>query len=74
MLVCNAVTKINVDKLVQYTKDQSTSRTIDSVSYLSDDKTYLFSGTKDSVVNPKVMGHLQEYYGNFLYLSDCDQI
>lgn len=62
--------KINVDNLVKYTKDQANAGTIDAIENLSDDRTYLFSGTKDRVVNPDVVKSLEEYYKNFLSSSN----
>jgi poly(3-hydroxybutyrate) depolymerase len=56
----------NIDQLISYTNTQATKGTIDPVSNLKDDKIYLFSGTKDSVVNPTVVQSLKEYYAEFV--------
>ena len=57
---------INVDTLVKYTNTNAASKTIDDVSNLANDKVFLFSGTKDATVNPKVMNALEEYYSAFI--------
>jgi hypothetical protein len=62
--------KIDLDTLVSYTKDQAALGTIDSVENLLNDRTYLFSGTKDSVVDPKVVSALKDYYSYFLSPSN----
>lgn len=58
------------DTLIKYTKDEAVQGNIDAVSNLKDDKIYLFSGTKDTVVNPKVMHALQDYYNAFVTPSN----
>jgi poly(3-hydroxybutyrate) depolymerase len=52
--------------LISYTNDQAAKKTIDPVSNLADDKVFIFSGTKDTVVNPKVVQTLVDYYGAFI--------
>lgn len=56
----------DADKSVTYTNTQAAAGTIDSTSNLADDKVFLFSGTKDTVVNPRVMAALEDYYGNYI--------
>jgi hypothetical protein len=40
--------------------------TIDPPSNLADSRVYMYSGTLDSTVNPKVMASLYAYYSNYL--------
>jgi hypothetical protein len=54
------------DDLVSYTKLQESKGTIDATSNMADDLVYLFSGTKDTTVNPKVVKTLEDYYGAFV--------
>lgn len=61
---------IDISKLVQYTKDQSNKGTIDLYTNLYYHKVYLFSGKVDSVVSPKVMTSLNDYYASFLPSSN----
>lgn len=56
----------DITSLVTITKSNAASGLIDPVSNLADDRVYLFSGTDDSVVNPKVVQTLQTYYNNFV--------
>jgi hypothetical protein len=56
----------NVDTLVTLTKNDAKVGTIDDTANLKDDRVYLFSGTEDSVVDPKVMDTLQTYYNFFV--------
>jgi len=53
-------------ELITFTEDQSILGTIDHVSNLKDDSVYLFSGTRDSVVDPTVMQSLKSFYSHFL--------
>ena len=57
---------ISVDELVTITHTTALSGTIDEPSYMANDRVYLFSGTKDTVVNPGVMKKLTEYYSHFV--------
>lgn len=52
--------------LIQYTKDQAVKGAIDATSNMANDKVFLFSGSKDTVVYPSVVKTLEEYYGAFL--------
>lgn len=54
------------DKLISYTKDQAAKKTIDDPSNLKDDKIFIYSGTKDSVVDPRVVHALEDYYDAFV--------
>jgi hypothetical protein len=53
-------------KLVSLTLSDAALGYVDDVKYLSDDRVYLFSGKRDSIVNPKVVKELQSYYENFV--------
>ena len=57
---------ISVDKLVTITYTTALSDSIDNPTNMASDRVYLFSGTKDTVVNPGVMKKLDEYYNNFV--------
>ena len=54
-----------VDTLVSYTKKQALQGTIDSTENLVDANVYVFSGSKDTTVYPKVVKTLEDYYGAF---------
>ncbi len=58
--------QVPVDKLVKITNKLADSGSIDPLSNLKGEKVYLFSGLKDTVVNPNVMGALNEYYHHFI--------
>lgn len=47
--------------LVDYTKDASEMGTIDNIKNIKNQKFYLYSGEKDSVVDPSVMNGLSSY-------------
>lgn len=53
---------LSVDKLVDLTKSFESSGDIDSLSNLDNQNVYLYSGTADTVVNPKVVKDLEEMY------------
>ena len=57
---------IPLSALVATTNNLATSGRIDPVSSLADSKVYLFSGTRDSVVNTAVMDDLHTYYRSFV--------
>ncbi len=53
---------INVDELVLITHTTAASGFIDDPANLKDDAVFLFSGTKDTVVDPGVVAAALEYY------------
>ncbi|KAM9311467.1 poly(3-hydroxybutyrate) depolymerase-like [Gastrophryne carolinensis] len=57
---------INVASLVSKTKSYATSFLIDPVSNMANDKIYIFSGTRDTVVVPGVVKKQEEYYLNYV--------
>jgi hypothetical protein len=57
---------ISVDELVKITHNTALTDTIDPLTNLVDDKVYLFSGSKDTVIKPGVMEKLMEYYRHFV--------
>jgi len=57
-----ALMSIPVSTLVSQTQTWASSGKVDPVSNLVKHKTFLYSGTFDTVVNPKVMQALQQYY------------
>lgn len=62
----NAAYLINVNSLVQYTKEQASTGNIDPILDLQNDRIWLFSGLKDTVVNQGVVKKLYSYYSSFI--------
>ncbi len=58
----NVPASISVDSLVSSTKSFASQGTIDPLENLKKQNMYLFSGTKDTVVNPGVMKKLLDFY------------
>lgn len=56
----------NVNELVTLTENDAKLGTVDPVANMKDDRVYLFSGSGDTVVDPKVMHSLQTYYNYFV--------
>eukprot|EP00040_Diaphanoeca_grandis_P030611 m.181301 g.181301 ORF g.181301 m.181301 type:complete len:342 (-) comp32058_c0_seq1:128-1153(-) len=56
---------INPQELAIFTRNAEKVFSIDHTSNLKDAKVYVFAGTKDTVVNPKVSDKLLEFYGIF---------
>jgi len=65
---------ILVTTLVAATKYAYTVHSIDSPALLASSKVYLYSGTKDTVVNPGTMVKLQAYYQNFIPNSNIKTV
>jgi len=61
---------IVVSLLVADTKYAYAMNSIDSPALLANSRVYLYSGTKDSVVNPGTMQKLLTYYQNFISSSN----
>jgi hypothetical protein len=60
-----------VDKLIALTRTDAATGFIDNPDkHMQNDKVYLFSGTKDSVVHPEVMASLLTYYEAFIPASN----
>jgi len=57
---------ISISQLVSATRYAYATNSIDSPNNLANAKVYLFSGSKDTIVNPGVVGKLQDYYGEFI--------
>ena len=57
---------IDIDALVQFTKNAAAIESIDSVTNLKDARVYLFSGSNDTVVHRGVVSKLQDFYGHFV--------
>ncbi|ETO18715.1 Fibronectin type III domain protein, partial [Reticulomyxa filosa] len=57
--------EIDVDKLVQTTKQFATSGDIDATSNIATMRVYLYSGTKDTVVQSGCVKKGQEYFAEF---------
>ncbi|MBL8525768.1 MAG: hypothetical protein JNN20_18965 [Betaproteobacteria bacterium] len=70
--VVNALTRcfgkgaIPVEGLVETTKKWAGENAIDATSAMSNSKVYLFSGSKDAVVQPSTSDALSKYYAAFL--------
>jgi len=63
LLMCmNVVQPIPMDTLLAYARQQDKNRAIDALGNLTTHNVYLFSGTQDGTVNPKVMQALQQMY------------
>ncbi|KAJ1426444.1 Alpha/Beta hydrolase protein [Ochromonadaceae sp. CCMP2298] len=56
--------------LIEYTRNQAVLKTIDSPTNLLDDKVFIFSGSKDTVVSPNVVRELEDYYKAFVKPSN----
>jgi hypothetical protein len=64
--------KVVTDELITIALDASIVGTIDHVDNLKHHKTYLFSGTKDSVIDSSVMVALFDFYSAFIPLTNID--
>lgn len=70
--VVNALTRcfgkaaIPVEALVETTKKWAGENAIDATSSMSNSKVYIFSGSKDAVVQPSTSDALSKYYAAFL--------
>ncbi|XP_071842070.1 poly(3-hydroxybutyrate) depolymerase-like [Apostichopus japonicus] len=65
---------INIDWLIQVTKNTALTLTIDATSNMAKDKVYLYTGTNDGTVVPGVMDHLNTYYNAFVDSSGIKMI
>jgi poly(3-hydroxybutyrate) depolymerase len=57
---------IDVDNLVQITKNTAATGTADPISNLRNARVWLFSGKFDTVVDPGVVKKVETYYGHFV--------
>eukprot|EP00358_Blepharisma_japonicum_P004342 CAMPEP_0202946532 /NCGR_PEP_ID=MMETSP1395-20130829/9309_1 /ASSEMBLY_ACC=CAM_ASM_000871 /TAXON_ID=5961 /ORGANISM="Blepharisma japonicum, Strain Stock R1072" /LENGTH=301 /DNA_ID=CAMNT_0049647197 /DNA_START=86 /DNA_END=991 /DNA_ORIENTATION=- len=57
---------INVDALVQYTKDMASEDNIDDVHNIAQDNIWLFSGSLDTEVHQDTVKKTQQYFSNFV--------
>ena len=55
----------DLDKSITFTNTQAAKGAIDDPSNLKDDKIFIYSGSKDTVVDPKVVKALESYYDTF---------
>lgn len=67
-------TSIPVSSLVSQTNAWAKSGVIDPTSNLAASKVYLFSGTKDSVVDQAVVDDLRTYYGNYIAAANISYV
>jgi len=56
---------ISVDLLETLTRNLAVSNLIDNTDYLKNSRVYLYSGVRDSVVDPGVVKKLSQYYSRF---------
>jgi len=67
LIVCMfALAPTDVPTLIHITEQRAATQAIDPTSNLTNQKIWLFSGTKDSVVKQSVMNDLQTYYRHFV--------
>mmetsp|Transcript_22183 Transcript_22183/g.48507 ORF Transcript_22183/g.48507 Transcript_22183/m.48507 type:complete len:365 (+) Transcript_22183:1-1095(+) len=57
---------LNVDNLVSLTHSAVQDGNVDAVKNMKDDKIWIFSGSKDSVVKQEVVKKLEQYYQSFI--------
>lgn len=60
----------DVAKLVSLTTTDAVAGLVDQTTFLADDRVYLFSGAKDSVIAEPVMKALQTYYQSFVKIQN----
>eukprot|EP01113_Clastostelium_recurvatum_P017394 TRINITY_DN2040_c0_g1_i1.p1 TRINITY_DN2040_c0_g1~~TRINITY_DN2040_c0_g1_i1.p1 ORF type:complete len:359 (-),score=86.87 TRINITY_DN2040_c0_g1_i1:13-1065(-) len=65
---------ISLDELYAATTYAEGLDSIDPTSHLKDDRVWLFSGTRDTIVNPGVMSKLAQYYGHYISSSSGGSI
>ncbi len=56
----------STSQLISYTDTQASKGAIDDPKNMEDDKIYIFSGSKDTTVDPKVVFALEDYYNNYV--------
>ena len=61
-----ALMPVNVNQLKTFTDAAFSQKKIDDPKLMADDKVFLFSGKKDSLVNPKVVQYAADYYGLYM--------
>jgi len=64
----------SVTTAILVTDLRSSAGVIDNPSNLADSSVYMYSGTLDSTVNPKVMNVLYQYYSNYIAINQIDYI
>mmetsp|Transcript_22184 Transcript_22184/g.48510 ORF Transcript_22184/g.48510 Transcript_22184/m.48510 type:complete len:347 (+) Transcript_22184:99-1139(+) len=57
---------LNVDTLITATGTAEQNGDIDASKNMQNDKVWIFSGNKDTVVNPQVVKKLEQYYQHFV--------
>jgi hypothetical protein len=55
-----------VEQLIELTNQRARAGALDPVAHMADQRIWMFSGTRDSVVPPPVMNDLYSYYRNFI--------
>jgi len=65
---------ISITELEAATSYAYLMESIDSPSSLSSSKVWLYSGKKDTVVDPGVMKKVQSYYGNYIHSSNIVEV
>lgn len=54
------------DDLIAYTNEQAAKGAIDATSNMANDKIFVFSGSKDTTIYPKVVKTLEDYYAPYV--------
>ena len=67
-------TSIPVNNLISVTNSWAAVGAIDPTSNLAASKVYLFSGTRDSVVDQGVVSDLRTYYGNYVPAANINHV
>ena len=57
---------LNLNQQVAYALAAAANNTIDNPKNLSNDKVFIFSGTKDQIVIPSVVNLTEQFYRNFI--------
>jgi len=64
----------SVDTAILVTDLRASAGVIDPPSNLANSQVYMYSGTLDSTVNPKVMDVLYQYYSNYISTNQIDYV
>lgn len=65
MVNCMYVPSTDISKLISEAKDFASKKYIDSLDNLNGAKVYLYSGSKDTVVNPTIVHNAEKWYQYF---------
>lgn len=65
MVTCMYVPSNDVSRLIKIAQDFAERKYIDSLDHLSGARVYLYSGSKDTVVNPTIVHNAEKWYQAF---------